>query len=370
MGRGTGASAIADDYWRQVGEKLAAQVEEGTAPWQQAWEPGVRILPYNVRTGKTYRGGNSVHLAAEASRRGFADERWGTYRQIRELGGQVRRGERGCAILFWQFERRRQARDAAGRPVVDGQGRKVYESVRLRRPRVRRYTVFNAEQAGGLAPRPERAPGGYEWDRRELADHVIGASGASIRHSGQNVAAYDMAADRITLPFQHQFPSAPAYYQTALHEMGHWSGHPQRLNRATLLEGMRQGPRSSAYAREELRAEISSMITGDRLELGHDPQRSADYVGSWVKRLRKDPVEIFRASRDAQDMSDYLLGRTRARARGAGKARPGPGSPASREQGKRDAARAIALVGRAQERGVLKADRRTPRPAREFSPGR
>ena len=313
MGRATGARAIAENYWQEVGGKLAEQVEKGTAPWQQAWEAGVKILPYNVRTGRTYRGGNSVYLASEASRRGFGDERWGTYRQIRELGGQVRRGERGAAILFWQFERQRLARDARGRPVTDGQGRKVYETTRLRFPRVRRYTVFNAEQANGLPKRPERAPGGYEWDRREEADRLIAASGAQIRHSGQNVAAYDMAMDRITMPFQHQFPDAPGYYQSALHEMGHWTGHPERLNRTTLLQAMRQGPRSGAYAREELRAEISSMITGDRLELGHDPKRSADYVGAWVSRLRKDPLEIFRASKEAQQMSDYLLGRNRKR---------------------------------------------------------
>ncbi|MDE0100847.1 MAG: zincin-like metallopeptidase domain-containing protein [Bryobacterales bacterium] len=302
-----------DDYFQKVAESLVKEIERGTAPWVQAWEPGVKILPYNVKTGKTYRGGNSVFLASEASKRGFGDERWGTYRQIQEMGGQVRKGERGCAILFWQFEGRRLARDENGKPVLDESDRPVYESVRLRSPRVYRYTVFNAEQATGLPDRPDRAPGGYEWDRHQDADRVIGASGASIRHSGQNVAAYDMAMDRITLPFKHQYPTAAGYYQSALHEMGHWTGHPDRLNRTTLLQGMRQGPRSSAYAREELRAEISSMITGDRLSLGHDPKRSANYVGAWVTRLRKDPLEVYRASRDAQHMSDFLLDRARVR---------------------------------------------------------
>ena len=180
-----------------------------------------------------------------------------------------------------------------------------------------RYTVFNAEQAKGLPAKPDRAPGGYEWDRHGDVDRVIGASGARIRHAGENVATYDMRLDQITLPFKHQFPTATGYYQSALHEMGHWTGHPDRLNRETLRDGMAQGPASSAYAREELRAEISSMITSDRLELGHDPSRSTSYVGAWVTRLRKDPREIFRASKDAQDISDYLLDRARLRGREA-----------------------------------------------------
>lgn len=49
------------------------------------------------------------------------------------------------------------------------------------------------------------------------------------------------------------------------------------------------------------------MITGDRLDLGHDPGRHASYVGAWIQALRDDPREIYRASKDAQGISDYLL---------------------------------------------------------------
>ena len=89
------------------------------------------------------------------------------------------------------------------------------------------------------------------------------------------------------------------------------SGHPDRLNRATPVEGIREGVSSPQYAREELRAEISSMITGDRLQLGHDSSRHAAYVSHWIQALKDDSHEIYRASQDAQVMSDYLLDRTR-----------------------------------------------------------
>ena len=91
------------------------------------------------------------------------------------------------------------------------------------------------------------------------------------------------------------------------------SGHPDRLNRATPVEGIREGVSSPQYAREELRAEISSMITGDRLQLVQDSSRHAAHVGHWIQTLKDDPREIYRAAQDAQVMSDYVLDRTRER---------------------------------------------------------
>ena len=300
----------ADDYYRQVADRLIAQIERGTAPWTQAWEPGASKLPCNVKTGQPYRGMNSVDLASAADQRGYADRRWGTFKQVRDLDGSVRRGEKGVAILYWRFEIQRKLVDDAGRPLTDAEGRQKVQVEPLRSPQVFRYTVFNAEQCDGLpAPAPAKPP----WDGIAAADRVLAGSGARIEHTADSRACFDMQGDRIVLPYREQFASAPNYYQTALHELGHWTGHPRRLNRATLIEGTRDGYGSKPYAREELRAEISSMITGDRLELGHDPGRHAAYVGAWIQALRDDPREIYRASRDAQGISDYVLAPDRER---------------------------------------------------------
>ena len=313
-GRPSAAEARAriDAYYRRVADSLIEQIERGTAPWTEAWKPGRRALPCNIKSGKAYRGGNTVWLASTAKRRQYTDERWGTYKQVKELGGQVRRGERGCQILFWQFEIRKRALDAEGKPLRDEDGKPVYEAKPLASPRVYRYTVFNAEQCDGLPPRARR-DAAHAWDRHAGAERVLRCSGAVIEHTGENRAYFDLQRDRIVLPFRQQFPSGPGYYQSALHELGHWTGHPSRLNRETLLKGIEQGYGSQAYAREEMRAEISSMMTGDRLDVGHDPSRHASYVGSWVQQLREDPKEIYRASRDAQLMSDWLLERARER---------------------------------------------------------
>ena len=164
-----------------------------------------------------------------------------------------------------------------------------------------------------------------------------------IEHTGEN-RAYDLHRDRVVLPFKEQFPSGPAYYQSALHELGHWTGHPSRLDRRTLVQGIEHGYSSHAYAREELRAEISSMMTGDRLDIGHDPSWHASYEDSWIQRLREDPRDLYRAARDAQGMSDYLLERAREKApeqepaareepdRAAGALPPKPPEPEPRGQ--------------------------------------
>ena len=109
------------------------------------------------------------------------------------------------------------------------------------------------------------------WKVHQNAERVLADSGVPVRHMASDHAFYNLNRDEIVLPERVQFPSANHYYQTALHELGHSTGHPERMNRATLTEGMSEGFGSPAYAKEELRAEISAMMTGERVGVGHDP---------------------------------------------------------------------------------------------------
>ncbi len=105
------------------------------------------------------------------------------------------------------------------------------------------------------------------------------------------------------MPSKGQFDTADNYLATALHELAHASGHPSRLNR-----DLAHPFGSEGYAKEELRAEIASLMIGDQLGIGHDPGQHAAYVKSWVKVLEEDPKEILRAARDADKISGYVLG--------------------------------------------------------------
>ena len=170
----------------------------------------------------------------------------------------MRKGEQGTRILSFQDHRKIAVNDERGRPKRDNEGKRVYRHERLPTPVVRQYTVFNAEQADGLPARstPTAEP---LWKVHQQAEQVLEDSGVPVRHVAGDRAFYNLNRDEIVLPERGQFPSANHYYQT-LHELGHSTGHPERMNRETLTQGISEGFGSPDYAKEELRAEISAMM--------------------------------------------------------------------------------------------------------------
>src|SRR6516225_6281568 len=264
------------DFAKRLANKLIEQLKAGTAPWQQPWEAGKMLSPYNPTTGNRYRGINILALMASD----YADPRWMTYRQAQAQGWQVRAGEKGTQIQHWIWEEARTRLGKDGNPELDSEGKPIKDLVRLSRPKVMVAAVFNAEQIDGVpALEPERT---YDWDPVEQAEKLLRASGAKIEHSQTGGAYYRLATDTIRLPAQDRFEKPNAYYATALHELGHWTGHPDRLDR-----DLSNPFGSEGYAREELRAEIASMIIGSELGIGYDPVAHAGYVDHWVQIQRK-----------------------------------------------------------------------------------
>jgi putative DNA primase/helicase len=284
------------DFAKRLADKLIAQLRDGTAPWQKPWTEGQSFAPYNPTTGNRYRGINVLALLGA----GFSDPRWMTYRQAQAQGWQVRGGERSTQIQHWIWEEERVRIGQDGQPVLDSQKKLIKDLVRLERPKVITAAVFNAEQIDGIpALEPERT---YDWDPVEQAEKLLRASGAKIEHSQTGGAFYRLSTDTIRLPAQDRFETPNAYYATALHELGHWTGHPDRLDR-----DLSNPFGSEGYAREELRAEIASVIIGSELGIGYDPVAHAGYVDHWVQILTDTPKEILYAAADAERISDYIL---------------------------------------------------------------
>lgn len=309
------------DYHRQFADSIIRQIEAGTAPWQKPWKPGKRFMPENAFSGKSYTGGNALYLAQAGHERGFTDNRWATYRQIAQAGGHVKKGEHGEKILYFDTKKLSPKKDDNGRQVLDGDGRPVYERHDKGRAFVRTYTVFNVEQARGLDLPAREAPAA-DWQAHRSAEAVIDAAGVTINHSPGDRAYYSPKRDEIVLPDRGQFPSAEHYYATALHELSHATGHESRMDRQTFHEAVKYptgGFGSAPYAREELRAEIASMMTGERIGIGHRPRDGhgdgdgAAYVKSWIKALEDDPREIHRAAGEADRISRYLISPARER---------------------------------------------------------
>jgi len=286
------------DFRKEVTDQIIAMLEKGTAPWQKPWEPGSLQLPFNPTTEKNYRGGNALHLMAVGTRKGFDDPRWLTYKQAAANGWQVRAGEKGTQIEFWQFGEEGKKGDSPGDRSEPDTGNGDY-----RGPLRRVFTVFNAKQIDGISPYLPKQH--TEWEIVETGESILTNSGAKIIHNQDDRAFYSRAHDHICLPPGAAFKSAADYYGTALHELAHWTGHPDRLNRQTLNESYRFGDPN--YAKEELRAELTSVFLAAERGIPHNPEQHAAYVQSWIKALSEDKNEIFRAAKDAHRAADYLL---------------------------------------------------------------
>lgn len=276
--------------------KIIAELERGCLPWVQPWPSrsadASRALPENATTGRRYAGINVLILWSEGIRRGFPTNRWLTFRQALALGGHVRRGERGVAIVYAD---RFIPKGKNGRPAEADE-----ECAAI--PFLKRFTVFNVAQCDSL---PEdvavSAPSSSSLPIEPQVEALIRASRIDFRVGGER-AFYAPAHDFVQVPPHEAFYEPINWYRTALHELAHATGHPSRLSRD--LSGVFG---SKKYAFEELVAEISAAFCCSALGIA-PTVRHADYIASWLEVLREDDRAIFRAASRASKAADWLLG--------------------------------------------------------------
>ena len=294
-------------YIDRVAKEIIEALEKGTAPWIQPWK-GSEIrenAPFNPITGKQYEGINFINLSIRGMALG-GDPRWMTYKQANSLNAHVKKGEKGTAIQYWKFTQQVNKRDEEGKVVKDEQGKPVQETIKLENPKVFYATLFNASQIDGLRPLKEDLNIKEvltKFNPIEVAEAILKNSQATINHVAGNRAFYSPSMDRIQLPLKEQFNSEGDYYATALHELGHWSGHESRLNR-----DLSHPFGSIGYAKEELRAEIASYMLSSKLGIDFNPEQHHAYIDNWVSILEDKPSEIFKASADASKIVTFITG--------------------------------------------------------------
>jgi antirestriction protein ArdC len=293
------------DFRQEVTDNIVALLEKGVAPWQKPWDAQSHLaMPVNPTSDRAYRGGNAVHLLAVGLQRNYQDPRWMTYKQASEQGWQVRRGEKGTQIEFWDVQAQpRGVKEDNQTPDRPNETQSRNNSAFTDRLVHRVYTVFNAQQVDGVPPPAPKEHSSFEVV--DAGERILKNSGAKIAHDQADRAFYSKTRDEIHLPPKEAFKDAGGYYGTALHELAHWTGHPVRLDRKTLSESYRFG--DTAYAKEELRAELASVFIAAEKGIPHNPQDHAAYVGSWIEALKKDKNEIFRAAHEASKAADLLL---------------------------------------------------------------
>lgn len=272
-------------------------IQNETHPLTQDYRPGEYRRPYNLSSGKPYVGANLLSLSAQ----GRTDPRWLTYRQAQGRGAQVRRGEKGTNITGWVWTVTEPELDSDGKEYLVG-GKKQCRERKLEKPLLRVFTVFNGEQVAGLEPySAEPVPTDAAETANQKVRDILAKSNAKITHDQENRAFYNLAHDEIHLAPPEKFVDESAYLATAFHELGHWTGHASRMNR-----DMHHPHGSEKYAREELRAEFFSFFANAEYDIGYDIKNHKGYLKSWVKLLKNDPDELFRASAEADKMLTYV----------------------------------------------------------------
>jgi antirestriction protein ArdC len=284
---------VRQDVYTRVTAKVIADLEAGIRTWMKPWSgdnaAGKINLPLR-HCGTPYRGINILLLWGEALEKGYASAKWMTYRQAQELGGQVRKGERGSLVVY---------ANSVTKTDAGENGEDVEREVHF----MRGYTVFNTDQIDGLAAdyyaKPE--PKGEPMQRIEAAESFFAATGARIQHGG-NMAFYAPSQDVIRLPHPEAFRDAESYAATKAHELTHWTAHESRLARTL---GKRFG--DDAYAAEELVAELGSAFLCSALGITPEVRDDhAAYLGHWLKVLKADKRAIFTAAAHAQRAVDFL----------------------------------------------------------------
>ena len=283
------------DIYEKVTATIVAELEKGERPWLKPWNAehaAGRITRPLRANGIPYRGINVVMLWGSAVEHGFSAPLWLTYKQAQELGGQVRKGEKGSLVVYANTISRTETDEATG------------EEHERDIPFMKGYTVFNAEQVDGLPAHfyAVQAPTLDPVARIERVESFFAATGAAVRHGG-NQAFYTMAEDRVQMPPFETFRDAESYYATLAHEVTHWTRHPKRLAR----DFGRKSWGDEGYAMEELVAELGAAFLSADLDLTPEPRPDhAAYIASWLKVLKGDKRAIFSAAAHAQRAADYL----------------------------------------------------------------
>lgn len=283
------------DPYELVTKQIVEALEAGVVPWHRPWSTR-STGPMSLSTRKPYTGVNVFILGATAMVKGYESRWWGTYKQIGERGGQVRKGEKSTSIVFWRFFERK---DQAGN---------VLESI----PVLRYYSVFNADQCDDLTAPTEEPLQDFEPIKEcdRISDSYRVAGGPKLKHGG-NVAGYSPKHDYVLMPQRGQFESVDHYYGALFHEYAHSTGHESRLNRKGIVDhSINFGDED--YSREELVAEMTSaFVCGDAGIDVNVPYR-ASYIASWIAALKGDPKLVVTAGGAAQKAANLILGRAPA----------------------------------------------------------
>ena len=280
------------DVYEIITDRIVQQLENGVIPWHKPWKAGAHGWPKNLVSKKDYRGINVFLLSCTPYELPY----WLSFKQAKDLGGHVKKGERSTVVVFWKW--------------LETEDEETGKTVK--RPLLRYYNIFNVSQCEGLEARvpPVSDDPGKPFEPIDVCERIVsGMSQAPEIHFGTTGAFYRHADDSVSMPHRERFASVPEFYSTLFHELTHATGHESRLRRPGIVEPSRFG--SGTYSKEELVAEMgAAFLCGHAGIENATLDNSAAYIAGWLKRLKDDKRLVVHAAANAQKAADFILGTT------------------------------------------------------------
>jgi antirestriction protein ArdC len=290
------------NLYEQITNRILEQLDRGVVPWKSPYFSKTGF-PKNFSTQKEYRGINVLLLASQR----FTSPFFLTLLQAKELGGNVRKGEKGHLVVKYGTYSKEE--DAAASSDDSAKSRGYLKA----------YTVFHASQIDGISfPEPEAFPELTLTEKTDRARAIIeGMPNRPAMHEGSAVPCYRPGTDSVHMPEKDYFVSEEAFFGTLFHELAHSTGHASRLARRSLMNSAGINSTSDTarktYAEEELVAEMAaSFLNAEAGIIEEEIENSAAYIKGWSEAFRSKEAKswVVRAASEGQKAADFILGRS------------------------------------------------------------
>lgn len=284
--------------YEKVVDFMINEIEKNqTLPWEQPWLNKDQSFPMNIR-GNAYRGVNLFNLYFLQAIRGYSKNIWLTYRQASELKGNVKKGEKGVPVVFWNFIKKK---STSQQNDDEDEEKKI--------PFMKVYYVFNVDQC----ELPDSVLKKFAVEERQFvpieeAERIVKdmPKKPEILHDQIARAFYRTIDDSVHVPEGKHFKKEEFYYSTLFHELVHSTGHKNRLGRDGVM--LVESSSKQTYSEEELVAELGAVFLCGECQIEREPTPDhVAYLQNWVKFLKDHKKALIYAGQRAQKAVDFIL---------------------------------------------------------------
>lgn len=279
------------NIYEMVTEAVIEQLEKGVVPW--VFPVSRQGAPRNLSSRHDYRGINPFILWSKP----FDSRYWLTFKQVKALGGDVKKGEKSSLVVYWHWRSKEEIEKLRAKTQNPAPCFPFYAR------------VFNLEQCEGIGA-PEDDTKTFNHSPIEEAERIIREmpKAPRIEYTHDEKPCYRPRTDTVAIPGARRFETSESFYSTMFHELAHSTGHESRLNRQLSIKRREFG--SADYSFEELVAEMTAAFLCVHSGIKNQVEQTASYIDGWLSVFKKDKKILLDAATAAQRAADFILGKT------------------------------------------------------------